>query len=143
MTHALNELYQRDLDKAIEEISLFENETDLWKIGGDIKNSAGNLALHMAGNLLHFIGAQLGGSGYVRNREFEFAGMDVSRDVLIAGLQEAKKIIGNVLPSLTKDQLESIGENPFGMTNEKFLLHLYSHLSYHLGQVNYHRRLLR
>ncbi len=142
MTHALNELYQRDLDKAIEEISLFENETDLWKIGGDIKNSAGNLALHMAGNLLHFIGAQLGGSGYVRNREFEFAGKDVSRDLLIAGLQEAKKIIDQVLPGMTKEQLELMGENPFGMTNEKFLLHLYSHFSYHLGQINYHRRLL-
>ena len=60
------ELYLRDLNKLKEEISAFRNENDLWHTQGDVKNSPGNLALHLTGNLKHFIGAQLGNTAYVQ-----------------------------------------------------------------------------
>lgn len=143
MTTELTELYIRDIDKAIEEISLYKSEADLWKVAGDVTNSAGNLAMHLAGNLLHYVGALLGGTDYKRDRDFEFAGKDVSRDILIANLTEAKEVISRVLPNLKKEQLDSTSpKNPFDMTTRKFLFHLYSHFSYHLGQINYHRRLI-
>jgi hypothetical protein len=143
MTKALTFLFQRDIDRVIEELKLYTNESDIWKIGGDIKNSAGNLALHLAGNLQHFIGADLGRTGYIRDREFEFSGR-VNRDELIKQLETAKQVINDVLPALTPEILQAAfpGKIPLEATTEGFLLHLYNHFGYHHGQINYHRRLL-
>lgn len=144
MTHALTFLFQRDIDRVIDELNQYAHEADIWKIGGDIKNSAGNLALHLAGNLQHFIGADLGKTGYVRDREFEFAGKDVKREELIVQLQKAKQVIKDVLPKLSDEVLKAPfpGKIPIEATTEGFLLHLYNHFGYHHGQINYHRRLL-
>ena len=144
MTISLNELYQRDLDKSIEELNLYENEEDIWKIRGDIKNSAGTLALHMAGNLQHFIGAHLGNTGYVRDRDNEFAARGLSRAELITELEKAKQVLNDVLPTLSEETLkgEWPEKNPFDFNVEQFLLHLYGHLNWHRGHLNYHRRML-
>ncbi len=64
--------YERDLRKLIEEVNAFKNEENLWKITGSIKNSAGNLTLHLTGGLNHFVGATLAHTGYIRNRDQEF-----------------------------------------------------------------------
>lgn len=144
MITALTFLFQRDIDRVIEELKLYTNESDIWKIGGDIKNSAGNLALHLAGNLRQYVGANLGKTGYIRDREFEFAGSGVSREELIKGLLAAKKDITEVLPKLSETTLKGPfpGKIPIEATTEGFLLHLYNHFGYHHGQINYHRRLL-
>jgi hypothetical protein len=144
MTTALTFLFQRDIDRVIEELKLYPNEAYIWKLGGDVKNSAGNLVLHLSGNLLHFIGTDLGKTGYVRDREFEFNGSGVSREELIKGLLEAKQVIKDVLPNLSSEVLQGPfpGKIPVEATTEAFLLHLYNHFGYHHGQINYHRRLL-
>ncbi len=144
MTHALNFLFQRDLDRVIEELKLYTTEENIWKIAGDVKNSAGNLALHLAGNLQQYIGADLGKTGYVRDREFEFAGKNVKRDELIAQFQKTKQVLNDVLPTISEDVLKGPfpGKIPIEATTEGFLLHLYNHFGYHHGQINYHRRLL-
>ena len=144
MTELLNKLYQRDLDKLLTEISLYKNEEDLWKLSGEIKNSAGNLALHLAGNLQYFIGTVLGNTGYVRDRDNEFNARNVPREEIFSEIKSAKKVIEQVLPTLSQEALASQTSDrmPFDATNEQFLLHLYGHLGYHLGQVNYHRRLV-
>ena len=142
----LVQLFIRDIEKLQNEIQLYSNEEILWKVDNDIKNSAGNLAIHLIGNLNHFIGATLGNSGYIRQRDKEFNEKNIPRKLILKQLEEVKQSTEKVLLSLTENNLK--GEYPINvfknenMTTEYFLIHLYGHLNYHLGQINYHRRLL-
>lgn len=145
ITDTLQNLYERDLSKLKEEIGLYANEVDLWKTDGEITNSAGNLTLHLIGNLRHFFGAVLGDTGYVRDREKEFSDGGVSLEELLAGIDQAAGDVRSTLEKLTAEDLaKTYPIEVFGhpMTTEYFLIHLATHLNYHLGQINYHRRLL-
>jgi uncharacterized damage-inducible protein DinB len=145
MINTLIKLFERDLEKLRSEIDIFKDEKKLWEITGEIKNSAGNLCLHLCGNLQHFIGAVLGNSGYVRNREAEFTTKNVTKTKLMGEVDQTIKIVNKTLSELKEDKLNKIYPiNVFGyeMTTEFFLVHLVAHLNYHLGQINYHRRLL-
>lgn len=141
----LTSLYERDLNKLKEEISAYAGETDLWKKPGDMPNSAGNLCLHLNGNLQHFFGAILGGTDYVRDRDAEFSTIDVPRNVMLADIDTTLAVVKNTLSKLTDDDLAAnFPIEVFGhpMTTGWFLTHLCTHLTWHLGQINYHRRLL-
>ncbi len=85
------------------EISSYTHKENMWAIDNDIKNSAGTLALHLLGNLNHFIGATLGNTGYVRNREAEFSELNVPSSKLMKEIDEItyriKIIIGNLTDS--------------------------------------------
>jgi uncharacterized damage-inducible protein DinB len=141
----LAKLYERDLNKLKTEIEQYANEADLWKTAGNIPNSGGNLCLHLCGNLRHFIGSVLGGSGYVRDRDLEFSDKGISRNELVmrinATLEEVKVALANLSPDdLEKEYpLDVFGEP---MTTEYFITHLATHFNYHLGQIDYHRRLI-
>ncbi|WP_308004955.1 DinB family protein [uncultured Chryseobacterium sp.] len=145
MTESLKSLFLRELNKLKQEIKSYKNETNLWKTEANISNSAGNLTLHIVGNLSHFVGAVLGNSGYVRNRELEFSLKDIPRMELIQQIEKTIETVTITLERLSDEDLqkqyptEPLG---YGMTTEYFLIHLFGHLSYHLGQINYHRRLL-
>jgi uncharacterized damage-inducible protein DinB len=146
LTEVLAELYERDLAKLKDEIGLYKDEADLWKKPGDIPNSAGNLTLHINGNLQHFFGTVLGGTGYVRDRDREFSDREVSRQDLLEGIDESAADVKATLQKLTnKDLANDYPIEVFGhpMTTEFFLIHLATHLNYHLGQINYHRRIVR
>jgi len=145
MTTSLIILFKRELNRLKEEISAYSDDAIFWKIENDIKNSGGNLTIHLIGNLNHFIGATLGNSGYIRQRKNEFNDKDIPRKLIIDQINALKITIEKVLSLLSQDDLN----NPypievFGkpMTIEYFLIHLYGHLNYHLGQINYHRRLI-
>lgn len=145
ITESLRSLFNRDLNKLKTEIEAYQKEENLWKIDKNIANSAGNLTLHLVGNINHFIGAQLGNTGYVRHRELEFSLNDVPRAELIEKLEATIVMIDSVLPQLSEEDLKK--EYPLvvferAMTTDYFLIHLVAHLDYHLGQINYHRRLL-
>lgn len=145
LTDTLIKLYERDLGRLSTEIEQYSNEADLWKTSGDITNSAGNLTLHLIGNLKHFIGAVLGNSGYIRNRDTEFSDSGVSKDKLLADIAETASVVKATLEKLAGDDLsKNYPTEVFGepMTTEFFLVHLTTHLNYHLGQINYHRRIL-
>ncbi len=145
LTDILSELYERDLAKLREEIELYSDEADLWKVGGDIVNPAGNLCLHLNGNLKHFFGAVLGGTGYVRDRDAEFSLKNVAKSELLQGIDEAKSVVLITLEKLTdEDYAMTYPIEVFGkpMTTGFFLTHLATHLNWHLGHINYHRRLL-
>ena len=141
----LSELYERDLNKLREEIEQFTNEDDLWTTSGGITNSAGNLCQHLTGNLRHFFGSVLGGSGYVRDRDAEFAAKGTTKADLIADIDAAAASVKDTLAKLTDDDFaKTYPIEVFGhpMTTGHFLVHLATHFNYHLGQINYHRRLL-
>jgi uncharacterized damage-inducible protein DinB len=141
----LKELYTRDLNKLKAEIELYADEADMWKTDGEIANSGGNLSLHLAGNLRHFFGAVLGGTEYVRDRDTEFSSGGISRSDIQSELDAALADVLSTLSKLTNEDLEStypveVFDRP--MTTGYFLVHLATHLNYHLGQINYHRRLI-
>lgn len=142
---SLSIFFGRDLDKMITEISLFKNENDIWKMKEGILNSAGNLALHIIGNLNHFIGTTLGNTGYVRNRDEEFSLKDIPREKLIADITDLKEIIKNTLSKLSAADLQNdfqirVRDEVFSTQN--MLIFLLAHLNYHLGQINYLRRMM-
>ena len=139
------DLYERDLNKLIEELNQFKKEKDVWKTKGDVKNSAGNLTLHLLGNLNHFIGRTLGNTDFIRKREDEFSLKNIPREQLITQINSLKEVIKDTLSKLSEEDLKQqfplkIGEQEF--TTEMLLTFLLSHFNYHLGQVNYLRRML-
>jgi len=142
---ALLELFERDLRKLAEEINLYTHEADLWAVKPGIANSAGNLCLHLIGNLKHFVGALLGNTGYIRDRDSEFSLKNVPRQELLSGIEETIQAVTDTLRQLPEsafDQDFVVPKRDQIVKTDLMLLHLLGHLSYHLGQVNYHRRLV-
>ncbi|MBN8653240.1 MAG: DUF1572 family protein [Cytophagales bacterium] len=145
LTQNLTVIITRDLQKLKSELELYQDEANIWKVDKNIANTAGNLCLHLVGNLNAYIGATLGNTGYVRNRDAEFELKNTSRKELIQKIEDTISMINIVLPGIDEKILKS--EYPLLVLKEKtsteyFLVHLAVHLGYHLGQVNYHRRLL-
>ena len=139
----LRTIFERDLSKMKQEIELFQSEKNIWRIDKSIANSSGNLCLHLVGNLNAYIGATLGQSGYIRNRDAEFSLKDIPQKELIKMVEDTVVVVDRVLSTLKMSDLER--EYPVlseKTSTEYFLVHLAVHLGYHLGQINYHRRLL-
>ena len=134
----------RDLEGLQREITLFPDDESIWKALPGVTNSAGNLALHIAGNIRHFIGYLVGGIPYSRDREDEFGRRSGKRDELIVELDHAIAAVRDVLPRITVQQLEAQFDGHPGVTvsTRRFLLHLCTHTSFHLGQAGYLRRIL-
>ncbi|PVX47878.1 uncharacterized protein DUF1572 [Flavobacterium sp. 103] len=145
MIETLKTLFNRDLNRLKLEIESFQNESKIWSIDRNISNSAGNLCLHLIGNLNTYIGVQIGKTNYIRNRELEFSNKDIPKEILIAQIEATRQTVNDALILLTEEDLKK--EYPIlvfeAKTSTEFLLiHLTTHLTYHLGQINYHRRLL-
>ena len=145
LIETLKSLFNRDLNKLKVEIESYQNESQIWAIDKNIANSGGNLCLHLIGNINTYIGAEIGKTAYIRNRPLEFSTKDIPKAELIKMINETIIVVNNALDSLTEADLEQtypqiVFEKE--MTTGYFLVHLSTHLSYHLGQINYHRRLI-
>lgn len=143
LNETLINIYERDLNKVIEEIKQYQSEEDLWKIGDGITNSGGNLALHLIGNINHFFGTNLGNTGFKRERDLEFSNKNVSREEIISNLKESVEVLKETMKNLSDEDFHNdYPEELFGETHKTIaiILHLLTHLNYHLGQINYHRR---
>lgn len=146
ITENLAVLFERDILKVKNEISLYADEKKLWLTTPQISNSAGNLCLHLLGNLQHYIGGILGHSGYVRNRPEEFSRKNIPVQEMVHNLERVAALVSKTIRGLPMEMLETeypekVFEQP--MTVDYFLLHLLAHLNYHLGQINYHRRMIK
>lgn len=145
LSETLQILFKRDLERLQQEVEQYQNEANLWVVAGQISNSAGNLCLHLIGNLNTYIGAELGKTDYVRHRDLEFSQKDIQQAELVQMVINTRQVVENTLITLTPEQLKATYPSKvfdYEMSTEFFLVHLVAHLSYHLGQVNYHRRLL-
>ena len=145
LLETLNSLFHRDLTRVGTELSQYRDEQLIWAVPPGIANSAGNLCLHLIGNLNTYIGRELGQTGYVRQRDLEFSLRDVPRPVLLAQLNETITTVNRTLTTLDESVLDE--EYPLLVFEKKtstgyLLVHLATHLAYHLGQINYHRRLV-
>lgn len=141
----LKTIFKRDLNRLKQEIELYQNESQIWTVQKGITNSAGNLCLHVVGNLNTYIGATFGNTNYARNRELEFSLKDIPKMELIRKIEETSIVVDRSLDKLTEKEL--LMEFPLLVfetttSTEFMLIHLTTHLTYHLGQINYHRRLL-
>lgn len=135
----------RELRALRREIEAYADEADLWRLPPGIANSAGTLALHLAGNIQHYIGSILGKTGYVRDRAAEFARRNVPRAEILAGIDAAIAAAEPALGTLTEATLAAEYPVPVAghtVATSEFLVHLAVHLGYHLGQVDYHRRIV-
>lgn len=145
ITNTLIELFERDLQRLKTEIGLYKDEDNLWVLKEGISNTAGNLCLHLLGNLNHFIGATLGNTGYVRYRDDEFSLKNIPRQDLVINIDNCILVLKNTFSKLSDADMEKdfpLEKHGTIVSNMHMLMHLYAHLSYHLGQINYHRRLL-
>lgn len=145
LIETLRLLFNRDLLRLKSEINLYKDESKIWIVEKNITNSAGNLCLHLLGNLNTYIGAAFGKTNYVRNRELEFSIKNISKKELIDQIDHTIIVIEMSLNNITEEELKSehqILVFDKKTTLEYLLVHLTTHLTYHLGQINYHRRLL-
>ncbi|MGD1318559.1 DinB family protein [Chryseobacterium sp. 2R14A] len=143
--NTLKALFERDLKRLITEIEQYKSEDDIWKVKGQINNSAGNLCLHLIGNLNTYIGKELGRTDYIRNRDLEFSSKGIPRQQLIQKVENTIEMINKTFDNFDENLLQT--EYPILVFDEKtsteyLLVHLTTHLAYHLGQINYHRRLM-
>jgi uncharacterized damage-inducible protein DinB len=145
LQQVLKSLFIRDLKSLRKEIESYQDESKIWDVAKGIANSAGNICLHLIGNLNTYIGAEFGKTGYIRHRELEFSLKNIPRMELLEKIDQTILVIEKALDVVTDEQLQgeySILVFAEKTTTEYFLVHLATHLTYHLGQINYHRRLL-
>ncbi len=145
MLEALARIYRRDLSTLRRELDLYPDDASIWRSVPGLPNSGGTLILHVAGSLRHFVGAVLGGSGYVRDRDAEFAARNVPRERLAAVIESASEEVGAALAGLDPTRLAEPFPVPVGgvvLPTETFLLHMATHVAFHLGQVDGHRRVV-
>lgn len=144
-SQGLATLFTRDLNRLIQELKAFPSDEILWQRSPGVSNSAGNLVLHLEGNLREYVARQLGGIPYQRQRDLEFSSNGVSREQLIQRMEEVKTQVAEVVSGLSESQLalthpEQVLQIP--LSSRDFLIHLHGHLNFHLGQIDYLRRIL-
>jgi len=138
-------ILDRDLRALRREVEAYPDERGLWQEVPGISNVAGTLVLHLVGNLQHYLGARLGNTGYVRDRPAEFARRDVPRSELLRQIEAARAAVkaalsGPVQPEVTAEYPEAVGGSK--VATGDYLIHLTTHFAYHLGQIDYHRRVV-
>jgi Protein of unknown function (DUF1572) len=141
----LADLYQRDLTRLLQQIQAFPTDESLWQVVPGITNSAGTLVLHLEGGLKHFVGYRLGELDYKRNRPAEFSGRGLTKAELLSRLEELRRLVPAVIRSLSEETMqqqypEVVLERP--LSTEAWLISLFGHVSWHLGQIDYLRRML-
>ena len=140
----LSALFARDLQRLIQELQAFPDTASAWRTAPGVTNAAGTLALHLEGNLREYIGRQIGQIAYSRQRPLEFSARGVEKSELIARIEAVKATIPGVVQALSAAQLDAPYPEPINgkpITTRQLLVHLLAHLNYHLGQVDYLRRM--
>jgi len=143
LSNELAALFSRDLRRLTQEIEAFPDTQSLWKTVPGVTNAAGTLALHLEGNLREYIGRQLGQIAYTRDRPLEFNARRVEQQELVARLAAVAAFIPGVVEQLSDDTLNApFPEQVLGvsLSSRQFLVHINGHLNYHLGQIDYLRR---
>jgi Protein of unknown function (DUF664) len=141
----LSVLFHRDLARLNQQIEAFPDDSSLWSVLPGITNSAGNLVLHIEGNLKEFVARQLGKLPYKRERELEFTSKGFGKEELAARIGELQKMVPSIIAALSLEQVAMeyprvVLEKP--LSTQDFLIHLYGHLNWHLGQIDYVRRIV-
>ena len=141
---AIGTMLLRELVSLRKEIEAYPSDAALWTVVPGITNAGGTLALHLTGNLQYFIGAVLGGVAYRRDRDAEFNTKGLSRAELMDRVDQTMAALSRTFTALSDSVLTGRYPEPVAkvrVSTGDFLVHLLSHLAYHLGQIDYHRRM--
>lgn len=142
--HSIGQILLRDLETLRRELQAYPNESDIWKVPAGITNSAGNLTLHLTGNISYCFGTVIAENGYVRDRDAEFAGKNVPLADILARIDFAKQSVEDAVNTINDMDLVKPYPIPLAgitLTIGQFLVHLVGHFNYHVGQIDYHRRM--
>jgi uncharacterized damage-inducible protein DinB len=145
LLEAVAAILDRDLRALAREVNAYPDERQLWQLPDGVTNSAGTLVLHLTGNIQHYLGAHLGATGYVRDRPAEFSARNVSRAALLQQIEAARAAVSVAAQRMTEPLLEAEFPEVVGgmrVVTGEYLIHLVDHFGYHLGQLDYHRRLV-
>jgi hypothetical protein len=145
IAEGLAALFYRDLTRLIQELQAFPSDESLWQRAPGVKNSAGNLVLHLEGNLREFIGRQLGSVAYSRARDREFTLNGLSRNDLVDRMEQVRELVAKVIAQLSDSDLSATHPErvlEIACSSHDLLVHLHGHLNFHLGQIDYLRRIL-
>jgi uncharacterized damage-inducible protein DinB len=145
LAQAVAAILDRDLQALAREVKAYPDERQLWELPEGLPNSGGTLVLHLTGNIQHYLGARLGGTSYVRDRPVEFSARNVPRATLLQQIEAARAAVSTAAERLTDPILEADFPEVVGgmrVATGELLIHLVDHLGYHLGQLDYHRRLV-
>ena len=142
---AVAAILDRDLQAVARQVMAYPDERSLWATPPGVTNSGGTLALHLAGNIRHYLGARLGGTGFVRDRPREFAARDLPRATILQQIEEARAAVRAAATRTSEGRLDQDFPEVVGgvrVATGEYLIHLVSHFTYHLGQLDYHRRMV-
>jgi Protein of unknown function (DUF664) len=129
---------------AVRELAAPLTEAQFWARPTEPGNSIGNLVLHLTGNLSHRVGALLGGTGYVRDREREFSvGNAPPKAETLAKLDDAVATFRRVVESLDEARLAAAYPEGLYPTVLDGLIALLAHFALHRGQMSYIVRLVK
>jgi uncharacterized damage-inducible protein DinB len=145
VVEAVAAILDRELETLGREVMAYPDEAALWQLPEGVTNSAGTLVLHLTGNIQHFLGARLGETGYQRDRPAEFASRGVPRAALLRQIEAARSAVRTAAERTADADVErDYPEVVSGMrvATGEFLIHLAAHFAYHLGQVDFHRRIV-
>lgn len=145
VTSDLASLFQRDLARLMRQLESFPNDEALWRTPPGITNSAGSLVLHIEGNLREYVGRQLGNRPFIRNRQMEFGSQEHGKEELTRRVGALQDSIPRIVGALSREQMESeYPEAVLGapISTQEFLIHLYGHLNWHVGQIDHLRRMM-
>ena len=145
MSEELAALYARDLARWRQQVQAFPDTPSLWRTAPGVANAAGTLALHVEGNLREYVGRLLGGIPYVRDRDGEFSARGVDQAEIVRRLEALGARVPPIIAALTTAQLDATYPEPYDgalLSTRQFLVHLYGHVNYHLGQADCLRRVL-
>ena len=144
MKNDLAKYFDANLGKLRKEVEAFTGDETFWSIRDGVTNSPGNLTLHLLGNLNHYVGAKLGRSGYIRNRPLEFSSAPLPRQEIVDRIEQTRDVVFRSIEGLSDEDLRSDysadeGDEIRPVAAE--LVRILTHFNYHLGQINYYRRL--
>lgn len=142
---AIGAVLDRDLRALRREVEAYPDDRAVWRQVPGVSNVAGTLVLHLAGNLQHYLGARLGGADFIRNRAAEFSRRDVPRAELVREIEAARAAVKAAVARIAAPELAAEFPETVGgvhVVTGEYLIHLATHFAYHLGQVDYHRRMV-
>jgi len=138
-------LYFRHMAARVEKAARSITDEQLWIKPFPFGNSIGHLILHLTGNLNHYIGALVAGSGYVRNREHEF--IDPAHppsDELLARFLETVDMVVRTLEAQDDSSfLTPVAAQAPIQTRLGLFLVCAAHMNNHIGQMSYLVQALR
>lgn len=127
--------YLPKIESCLDQLS----DSDVWWRAHETNNSAGNLVLHLGGNIRQWVYHHLGGKDFRREREKEFSQRAVIRKTeLLAYLRSAVQDVDAVLADFPVENLHKTYEiQKYSVTGLEAILHITEHFSYHVGQIVY------